>query len=249
MEEKNAAQKLSIFGELSSLSKQGKNNHLSTARLRTIVMNKCLESGQLTKKFNNNMQYDCVEFLQSLLEHFWKEPSIPSSLGEDIFGGLFQECYECECGNIEKQPIKILPDILSLPIQGKTVQTCLDAYLASEEIVRRCSNCKSMKSSRSSEILVPPSTLILHLKRFFYDESKERVTKLHVPVYCPLNLLINNSVMYQFNAVINHMGESSSAGHYNILFHGKEENNFILVDDSDIQYNADIISPSQKEIY
>ena len=134
----------------------------------------------------------------------------------------------------------MLPDILSLPIEGDTVQTCLNAYLASEEIVRRCSNCKSMKSSRSSEILVPPSTLILHLKRFFYDESEERVTKLHVPVYCPLNLLINNSVMYQFNAVINHMGESSSAGHYNILFHGKEENNFILVDDSDIQYNANI---------
>ena len=44
--------------------------------------------------------------------------------------------------------------------------------------------------------------------------------------------------MYQLNSVINHMGETLDAGHYNILFHGKVDNNFILVDDSDIYYNA-----------
>ena len=194
----------------------------------------------MTKKFNNNMQYDCVEFLESLLQHFWNEPTIPNKLGDDVFGGLVQECYTCECGNIEKHPIEILPDILSLPIQGETVQTCLNAYLASEKIDKKCSNCESMKSSKSSEILVPPSTLILQLKRFSYDESVGRGTKIHVPVHCPINLLFNGSIMYQLNSVINHMGDSLDSGHYNILFHGKLDNKFVLVDDSNIFYNANI---------
>ena len=61
---------------------------LSTQRLRTIVMTKCFESDQTTRKFNNNMQFDCVEFIQSLLEHFWKELPIIDSLNEAVFGGL-----------------------------------------------------------------------------------------------------------------------------------------------------------------
>ena len=189
---------------------------------------------------NNNMQYGCVELLQSLLEHFWIESSIPNSLGDVIFGGIFQESYQCECGNIEKPPIKILPDILSLPIQGDTVQTCLDDYFASEKIKKKCSNCKSMESFKSSELLVPPSTLILQLKRFSYHETEGCVKKLHVPVKCPLNLSFEGSQIYQLNSVINHIGETSNSGHYNILFHAKLDNSFVLVDDSDIHYNANI---------
>ena len=107
-------------------------------------------------------------------------------------------------------------------------------------MAKKCSKCESMKSSKSSEIIVPPSTLILQLKRFSYDESVGRGTKLHVPVQCPINLLFNGSIMYQLNSVINHMGDSLDSGHYNILLNGKLENKFILLDDSDICYNADI---------
>ena len=51
--------------------------------------------------------------------------------------------------------------------------------------------------------------------------------------------------MYGLNSVINHMGDSSNAGHYNILFHGKLRNKFILVDDSVITYNANISEANQ----
>ena len=107
-------------------------------------------------------------------------------------------------------------------------------------MAKKCSKCESMKSSKSSEIIVPPSTLILQLKRFSFDESVGKGTKLHVPVQCPINLLFNGSIMYQLNSVINHMGDSLDSGHYNILLNGKLENKFILLDDSDICYNADI---------
>ena len=132
----------------------------------------------------------------------------------------------------------MLPDILSLPIQGETIQKCLDAYFASEEITKRCSNCMSLKSYKSSQLLVHPSTLILQLKRFSYHEAEGCVKKHHVPVKCPLNLSFDGSQMYQLNSVINHIGESSNSGHYNVLFHAKLDNSFVLVDDSDICYNA-----------
>jgi hypothetical protein len=52
-------------------------------------MNKCLVAWQTNRNFNNNKQYDCVEFLQSLFEHFWKEHNklillYDSQITEDI---------------------------------------------------------------------------------------------------------------------------------------------------------------------
>ena len=242
LQEKNyhEEQRQSIGAELSYLSKQKNNKQFSTQRLRTIIMNRCFESGQLTKEYNSNMQYDCVEFLQSLLEHFWVEPTIPDNLGEAVFGGIFQECYHCECGNVEQHPMKVLPNILSLPIKGDSVQTCLDAYFACEKIDKRCSNCQSMQSLKTTEISVPPTTLILQLNRFSYIEAKYAATKLHVPVNCPLNLSLMDSAMYQLNSVINHMGNTTNSGHYNILLQDKSNEDFILVDDIDMNYNSNI---------
>ena len=201
-------------------------------------MSKCFESGQISRKFNNNLQYDCVEFLQSLFEHFWGEQSIPSTLNESVFGGLFQESFLCECGKKETNQIQRLPDIISVSINGETAQRCLDSYFSIEQIERKCSDCQSPKSLKSVEIIVPPSTLILHLKRFTYDEMTKATKKLHVPVSCPLVLSFKNENMYGLNAVINHIGESSSSGHYNIMLADKLGSRFILVDDLEISYNA-----------
>ena len=90
-------------------------------------MSKCLESGQTTRKFNNNLQFDCVEFMQSLLEHLWNKLPSANRLQETVFGGLIQENWKCECGNKENH-IKRLSDVVSIPINGDTIQTCLDFY-------------------------------------------------------------------------------------------------------------------------
>ena len=74
------------------------------------------------------MQFDCAEFFQTLLEHFWKELSLTDSLNETVFGGLYQETYKCECGHTEKHPLHKLPDIRQIPICGNSTQTCLDAF-------------------------------------------------------------------------------------------------------------------------
>ena len=229
----------SICSELSLLLKQPKNILQSTKTLRTIVMNRCLESGQL-RNFNNNMQFDCVEFLQSLLEHLWMELPLSDNLSETVFGGLFCESYQCECGQIEEHPIQILPTILSVPIVGETVQTCFDAYISSEQVVRTCQNCQSVKSCKSTEIITPPSTLILHLKRFSYNEINHIATKLHVPVQCPLNLNLKGADMYYLNSVINHLGESLTSGHYTIVLNDTVKSSFVLIDDEQISYDVDV---------
>ena len=105
-----------------------------------------------------------------------------------------------------------------------------------EQIERKCSYCHSLKSLKSVEIIVPLTTLILYLNRFTYDEKAKSTEKLHVPVSCPVDLSLKNERLYALNAVINHIGDSLSSGHYNIILVDKIRN--ILVDDLKIRYNA-----------
>ena len=49
-----------------------------------------------------------------------------------------------------------------------------------------------------------------------------------------------DSAMYQLNSVINHMGNTTNSGHYNILLQDKSNEDFILVDDIDMNYNSNI---------
>ena len=58
--------------------------------------------------------------------------------------------------------------------------------------------------------------------------------KLNAPLDCPLRLSLKNESMHQLKAVINHIGENLSSGHYNILLASKQNNQFILADDLDI---------------
>ena len=132
------------------------------------------------------------------------------------------------------------PEILSVPISGETVQTCLDTYFLNENLDKKCPNCQSTKSLKTADIAVPPSTLILQLKWFSYDETNDCVTKLHVPVHCPLNVSLQGRYMYYLNSVINHSGESATSGHYTILLNDRTTSNPILVDDDHISHNIDV---------
>ena len=239
-EESNCKESRSIFGELINLSRKEGDKLMSTQRLRTIVTSKCLESGQTSHTFNNNMQFDCVEFLQSLLEHFWKESSVPDTWNESIFGGLFQESFQCtECENVEKHNIKRLPDVISISIEGETVQKSIDSHFSRELVEKNCSKCHSQKSWKSQEIIVYPTTLIIQLKRFTFNEVTRVSKKLHNPVSSPATLSLNNESIYQLNAVVNHIGENLTSGHYNILLADNQHSKLILVDDLEISYILD----------
>ena len=61
-----------------------------------------------------------------------------------------------------------------------------------------------------------------------------------MPINCTTTLSLKNCGMYQLNSVINHIGESSTSGHYNIMFNDLENKQFILVDDTNIDYDSSI---------
>ena len=132
-----------------------------------------------------------------------------------------------------------MTDILFIPLIGDTIQTCLESYFSTKMVDRKCTSCPETATmcSKGINIVIPPSTLILHLLRFTYDESTNQTSKLHTPVKCPLDLMLNSTTKYQLDSVINHIGESSTSGHYNILILDKNNQNFVLLDDLDISYN------------
>ena len=63
----------------------------------------------------------------------------------------------------------------------------------------------------------------------------QKPRKFHAPVSCPLALTLEGKAMYQLNAVINHMGENTSSGHYNISVIDVDYKSIILVDDLEIR--------------
>ena len=129
---------------------------------------------------------------------------------------------------------------MQIPISGNSTQTCLDAFLSNEEVHRICPNCKSPISLKSFDVTLPPSTLIFQLLRFSYDASKKKIRKLHMPINCSTTVSLKNCGMYELNSVINHIGESSTSGHYNILLYNPPNKQSVLVDDTDIDYNASL---------
>ena len=238
-----------ISAELSHLARHLSSSSKSTQRLRAIVMAKCLMSGQKNRNFNNNMQFDCVEFIQSLFEHFWGEQSWDENLDEKVFGGLLQETLECECGSIQKLPIQKIAEVLHLQIKGQTTQSCIDDFFDSQEVDSRCPECVSSRSTKTVKIVCAPTTIILHLLRFSYDENQDKTLKLNCPIFCPTMLTLPNGSTYVLNSVINHIGESSTSGHYNIVIFDEQLNKFILLDDSEITYNINIDKDMAEQSY
>ena len=238
-----------ISAELSELARHLSTDSKSTQRLRTIVMTKCIMSGQKNRNFNNNMQFDCVEFMQALFEHFWGEQSWDENLDEHVFGGLFQETLECKCGNIQKLPIQKIAEVLHLQVRGQTVQSCIDAFLSNQEIESDCPECASTRRSKSLEIVCTPTTIILHLLRFSYDEKLDETLKLLDNIFCPKQLTLPNGSTYILSSVINHIGEHSTSGHYNILIFDESDNKFILLDDSEITDDVNIDEDMAQQSY
>ena len=61
-----------------------------------------------------------------------------------------------------------------------------------------------------------------------------------MPINCSTTVSLKNCGMYELNSVINHIGESSTSGHYNILLYNPLNKQSVLVDDTDIDYNASL---------
>jgi len=149
-----------------------------------------------------------------------------------IFQGQLQSCVTSSNG----EPTATLQPFFTLPldIQSKNIKNVSDALLhnfTSETIDGyMCSKTnKQIEASRSLYLDELPSVLVLHLKRFIYDETssagcQKLLKNIDFPVdlEIPKDILSNNSKnkyhnkqrSYKLFAVVYHNGKHASDGHY-----------------------------------
>ena len=229
-----------ITEELEKLSKSRNFSDASTQPLRSIVQLKCFESGQLTKEFDNNLQHDSGEFMQSLFEHFWNEQiDVNDTLMENLFGGISQDILSCCCGNRVELAPQHLSQIIPIQIVGESVQNGFENIFKTEKISWKCPKCSSPTVNKRVWIVQEPATLILQLMRYSFDVAKNEASKIEDPVACPKNLLLSSGTSYSLHSVINHHGEETKSGHYNMILYDKNADNFVLLDDSNVSFLDD----------
>ncbi|XP_073124580.1 ubiquitin carboxyl-terminal hydrolase 24 [Henckelia pumila] len=149
----------------------------------------------------------------------------PSELSK-IFGGQLRSVVKAK-GN--KASATVQPFLLlHLDISHESIQTIEDAlhsFSAPEtlEEYRASSTGKAgvVAARKSVKIQSLPKIVILHLMRFSYDSRGS--TKLHKPVYFPLELVLSRDLLvsaasegrkYELVSSITHHGREASKGHY-----------------------------------
>ena len=70
--------------------------------------------------------------------------------------------------------------------------------------------------------------------RYKYDETQQKVKKIHSEVVSSPNLILKHGTTYFLHSIINHNGENTQSGHYNVLLFQKESGQAILLDDVNI---------------
>ncbi len=100
-------------------------------------------------------------------------------------------------------------------IPGGSVQEMLLDYQKETELDYKC-DCGCTKSSQRLTFLTMPRVLILHLKRFSFNEYLQMV-KLCQPVVLLRELMVSSSqqeASYNLVSIISHEGQSTNTGHY-----------------------------------
>lgn len=148
-----------------------------------------------------------------------------------LFQGQIRSCVQHSAG----QPTATLQPFftLQLDIQSESVRSVSDALennFAMEALDGYvCATTRQeVDASRHLSLDQLPPILVLHLKRFVYDETSGGCQKLLKNIDFPVNLEVRNSVlspsaksrysnkekMYKLFAVVYHNGQEATKGHY-----------------------------------
>lgn len=150
------------------------------------------------------------------------------SLIVDMFQGQLRNTCKClKCGhvNIRFEPFMYL----SLPISKscKSLNDCIDVYLQEESLTGAdqyyCEKCKThVDGTKKQDLWMLPPVLIVHLKRFKYNDYGKMASKNDAAIKYPvtgwdLKTRVKSSrgvyPRYDLYGVINHMG-GLGGGHY-----------------------------------
>lgn len=81
-------------------------------------------------------------------------------------------------------------------------------------------------------IIIEPTTLILLLIRYKFDQTTNETIKVQNPVNCEKYLVLPSGTIYTLNSTINHIGETTNSGHYYVDLH--ENDNIVMLDDANV---------------
>ena len=238
-----------LLEELHRIANLPKFTNTSTARFRYLTKKMCIEARKSTQNFSNNQQHDVGEFLCSLLEHIFKDSKILQNFDEKMFGGLWQTSLVClNCCNSEELGIQKIPEIIPLDLSGENLQDCLDNFFQADVIERNCSHCPAIISRKKTETVIEPNTMIFQINRYEYDREENRIIKKHNKLTCPSTLTLKSGSSYSLCSIINHIGASPDAGHYNIIVYNEKKDKYVLLDDLNIDLNC-VIDDSMKKTH
>jgi len=168
------------------------------------------------------------------------------SLVVDMFQGQLRntcKCLKCDHVNIRFEPFMYL----SLPITKacKSIDDCMDLYLKEEFLKDNdqyfCEKCKAhVDGTKKQDIWMLPPVLIVHLKRFKYNEYGKVGSKNDAAIRYPvaewdLKPRVKSSrgvyPKYDLYAVSNHMG-GLGGGHYTAHTLNRFDDNWYEFNDS-----------------
>lgn len=162
-----------------------------------------------------------------------------------IFHG--QSISQIICGNCEKifHNYEIYCNLM-LPMTETTnnIYDCFDEYfkdetINSEEKIWTCDQChKKVPSVKTTKLWRNPRILIVSLKRFTHDLSKNNKL-IEIPEMLNLSkhALTNSNNRYALRSVAHHYG-SSQSGHYFANCKDPKTNTWTIYDDLDVKQNT-----------
>ena len=125
-------------------------------------------------------------------------------------------------------------------LKGQCVQDCINDFLQDEKIEHSCSLCKRRTHVKKMTLITDPSTLIIQLKRYKYDNVEDRARKRQDKIDSSKMLKLPSGSIYTISSIINHVGDSPDEGHYNIFIYDPHRDSFVLLDDLHIEYDVKI---------
>jgi ubiquitin carboxyl-terminal hydrolase 8 len=212
------------------------------------------------KPYIEDRDYDGTNDEQDAIEAWKNYLRRDKSLIVDIFQGQTRsrlQCLKCGHSNLRFEPFMYL----SLPISAKcrTITDCLELYLEQENMVGvnqwYCGKCKvHVDATKKTDLWILPPILIVHLKRFNFNDYGHLGSKNNAALQYPLqdwNLSKyvhsegSELPMYDCYAVSNHVG-GLGGGHYTAYGQSRfndqwfefNDSSYRPIDDSEIKRNT-----------
>ncbi|XP_031554546.1 ubiquitin carboxyl-terminal hydrolase 46-like [Actinia tenebrosa] len=162
----------------------------------------------------------------------------------DMFEGTLTNETRCLCCETVSSKDESFLDLSVDVEQNTSISHCLRGFSSTETLSCEhkyfCETCCSkQEAQKRMRVKKLPKLLALHLKRFKYNETIQRYSKLSYRVVFPLELrlfntsddAINNDRLYDLVAVVIHCGSGPNRGHYITIV---KSNGFWLLFDDDI---------------